>query len=107
MKINGFISTVMLTGLLLITTLGDITHAQDEEDWMPDVHLEQAVRERLEIPDEIPMLPADMTGLYDLVMEHDIVSLKGLEHAINLEFLHIGRSEVSDFVLPPEIRATV
>ena len=66
------------------------------EDWLPDVHLEQAVRERLEIPDEIPMLPADMAELYDLVTEHDIESLRGLEHAINLEFLHIGRSEVSD-----------
>ena len=96
MKINGFISIVMLTGLLLITTLGDITHAQDAADWMPDAHLEQAVREKLEIPDELPMLPADMAGLYDLVTEHDIESLRGLEHAINLRILHIGRSEVSD-----------
>ena len=96
MKINGFISTVMLIGLLLIATLGGITHAENEEDWMPDAHLEQAVRERLEIPDGISMLPADMAALYGLVMEHDIESLRGLEHAINLEFLHIGRSEVSD-----------
>ena len=99
MKINGFISTVMLTGLLLITTLGDITHAQDEEDWMPDENLRQVVRNKLGIPDEIPMLPADMAELYDLAMEHDIESLRGLEHAINLEFLHIGRSEVSDLTL--------
>ena len=65
-------------------------------DWMPDPYLEQAVREKLEIPDEIPMLPADMAALYGLVMEHDIESLRGLEHAINLEVLHIGRSKVSD-----------
>ena len=32
-------------------------------DWMPDANLEQAVREELEIPDGIPMLPEDMTGL--------------------------------------------
>ena len=32
-------------------------------DWMPDVHLEQAVREALEIRDGIPMLPEDITGL--------------------------------------------
>ena len=96
MKIKGFISTVMLTGLLLIATLGGITHAENEEDWMPDAHLERAVREKLEIPDEIPMLPADMAALHGLVMEHDIESLRGLEHAINLEVLHIGRSEVSD-----------
>ena len=96
MRINGFISIVMLTALLLIAALEGITHAQDEEDWMPDAHLEQAIREELEIPDTIPMLPEDMTALYGLVMEHDIESLKGLEHAINLEVLHIGRSEVSD-----------
>ena len=73
MKINGFISTVMLTALLLIATLGNITHAQDAADWMPDAHLERAVREKLGIPDEIPMLPADMAELYDLVTEHDII----------------------------------
>ena len=96
MKINRFIFTIIFTGLLLIVTLGGITNAQDETDWMPDAHLERAVRERLEIPDEIPMLPADMAALTHLVAEHDIESLKGLEHAINLEFLHIGRCEVSD-----------
>ena len=96
MKINGFISTVMLTALLLIATLGNITYAQDAADWMPDAHLEQAVREKLGIPDEIPMLPGDMTGLYDLIMEHDIESLRGLEHAINLRILFIVKSEVSD-----------
>ncbi len=96
MKINGFISTVMLIGLLLIATLGGITHAENEEDWMPDPNLRLAIRERLGIPDEISMLPADMTGLYDLVIEGDIESLRGLEHAINLKFLSIVRSEVSD-----------
>ena len=96
MKINGFISTVMLVILPLIATLGDITHAENEEDWIPDVHLEEAVREKLGIPDEISMLPADMAELYDLVMEHDIESLRGLEHAINLRILFIVKSEVSD-----------
>ena len=96
MKINGFLSTIIFTGLLLIVPLVGITHAQDETAWMPDAHLEQAIREKLEISDEIPMLPEDMAALYGLVMEHDIESLRGLEHAINLEFLHIGRSDVSD-----------
>ena len=96
MKINGFISTVMLTGLLLIATLGGITHAENEEDWMPDPNLRQAIREKFGIPDEIPMLPEDMTGLYDLVTEHDIESLRGLEYAVNLKVLVIDRSQVSD-----------
>ena len=67
------------------------------EDWMPDPNLRQAVREKLEIPDEIPIHPADMAALSHLVIiEHDIESLRGLEYAINLGFLHIGRGEVSD-----------
>ena len=96
MKINGFISTVMLTALLLIATLGGITHAQDETDWMPDPNLQQAVREKLAIPAAVPMLPGDLTELYDLVIEHDIRSLQGLEHAVNLKVLVIDRSEVSN-----------
>ena len=73
MKINGFLSTIILTGLLLVTTLGGITHAQDAEDWMPDPNLRQAVREELDIPDGRPMLPADMLGLTQsgLAIEHD------------------------------------
>ena len=96
MKINRFISTVMLIGLLLSATLGGIAHAENEEAWMPDSHLRQAVREELGIPDAIPITSADMAELYALVKEYDIKSLRGLEHAINLKFLHIGRSEVSD-----------
>ena len=94
MKINLL---MMLTGLLLIATLGGITHAENEEDWMPDAHLAQAIREELKIPDEIPIHPGDMVGLHGLLLiERDIRSLKGLEYAMNLKFLVIDRSEVSD-----------
>ena len=65
-------------------------------DWMPDPNLRQAVREELEFPDGILMHKADMTGLYGLVIEHDVKTLKGLEYAINLEILHLGRCEASD-----------
>ena len=99
MEINGFISTVMLTGLLLITTLGGITHAENEQDWMPDPNLRQGVREELDIPDEIPIHPGDMAELHNLIlieMEHGIRSLKGLEYAVNLKVLAIDTSQVSD-----------
>ena len=97
MKINGFISTVMLTGLLLIAILGGITHAQDEEDWMPDPNLRQAIRKALEIPDGIPTHPGDVAGLHELrLIGLDIRSLKGLEYAVNLKVLVVDRSEVSD-----------
>ena len=82
-----------VVGILVYNTF---TYAEDAEEWMPDPHLRQAVREKLEIPDELPMLSADIASLTHLVAEHNIERLKGLEYAINLEFLHIGRTEVSD-----------
>ena len=102
MKINGFISTVMLTGLLLIATFGGITYAENEEDWMPDPNLRWFVRERLEIPDNIPMTPRDLLRLTDLnirlnIRAKDVITnLQGLEYAVNLEFLNIERSNISD-----------
>ncbi|MCG9130042.1 leucine-rich repeat domain-containing protein [Candidatus Poribacteria bacterium] len=68
-------------------------------DWMPDVHLEQAVREELDIPDEIPIHPGDIAELHNLFLieiEHGIRSLQGLEYAVNLRVLVVDRSEVSD-----------
>ena len=100
MKINGFISTVMLTGLLLITTLGNITYAQDKEDWMPDANLRQAISEKLGIE---TLTIADMQRLDHFVADgkfkadlKEIQSLKGLEYAINLKFLAINFTKVSD-----------
>ena len=98
MKTNGFISIVMLTALLLITTPVGITHAQDEEAWMPDPNLRWFVRERLEIPDNTPMTPQDLLRLTDLEIRATdlIANLQGLEYAVNLEFLNIESSNISD-----------
>lgn len=74
------------------------TYAEDAEDWMPDPHLQRAVREKLQIPDGIPIHPADMKDLRGLTIEDNIHlhRLKGLEHAAYLQGLTISRSEVSD-----------
>ena len=94
MKINGFISIVMLTGLLLIIALGDITHAQDATDWMPDPNLRQVISEKLGIK---TLTIIDMKRLHDLVSIGDeIESLQGLEHAVHLNFLHISGGNISD-----------
>ena len=74
-------------------------YAEDAENWMPDPALREAVREALDIPDEIPMLPEDMARLHQFRLreiDHDIRSLRGLEYAVNLKVLVIDRSEVSD-----------
>lgn len=66
-------------------------------DWMPDPTLRKYLREKLQIFDESPMRPHDLLRLYGLVvLESDIESLQGIEHAKNLTFLHIGNSLISD-----------
>jgi len=72
-----------------------VTPAQEE--WMPDPNLRQVVRKKLGIPDNIPLIPQDMRRLYDLVsINEGIENLQGLEHAVNLNFLHIAPAGVSD-----------
>ena len=63
-------------------------------DWMPDPKLRRAVEKKLGITKvEIQ----DLQRLYDLVsIDESIQNLKGLEHANNLNFLHIAPSHVSD-----------
>ena len=97
MQINGLISTIMLTVLLLIAILGNITHAENEEDWMPASNLRRTVREKLQLPNNAPLTFVDMQRLYDLVsINEGITNLQGLEHATNLTFLHVAPSRVSD-----------
>ncbi|MYA99990.1 leucine-rich repeat domain-containing protein, partial [Candidatus Poribacteria bacterium] len=87
---------LLLASVVGILVYNTSVHAEDTEEWMPDPALREAVREKLQIPDGRPIHPADMAGLHDLIAEHDIQSLKGLEHAVNLRGLSIYRSEVSD-----------
>ena len=64
---------------------------------MPDPNLRRAVKRKLQIPNNIPLTPPDMLRLHDLVsINEGIENLQGLEHAINLSFLHIAPAEVSD-----------
>ena len=88
--------------LSLLSVLGMFVYnaslyAENEADWMPDPALRKAVRERLQLPDTTPLSLPDMLKIRDLVvLESDIANLQGLEHAINLRFLHISRSEIVD-----------
>ena len=90
---------LLLISVMTIFAYNISVRAEDAEEWMPDPALREAVREALDIPDEIPIHPGDMTGLHNLFVieiEHDIRSLKGLEYAVNLKVLVIDRSQVSD-----------
>ena len=97
MKINRFISIIMLAGLLLSATLGGITHAENEQDWIPDPNLRQIVRNALALPDNVLLTKADMKGLTELNAENrQITNLTGLEHAINLTSLSLTDNPISD-----------
>ena len=61
---------VFFASVVSILAYNAFSYAEDAEAWMPDPYLERAVREKLEFPDEIPMLPEDMAELYDLVVCH-------------------------------------
>ena len=90
---------LLLISVMTIFVYNTSVHAEDAEEWMPDPALREAVREALDIPDEIPIHPGDMAGLHNLFLieiEHEVRSLKGLEYAVNLKVLVIDRSEVSD-----------
>ena len=68
-----------------------------QEEWMPDPNLRQAVREKLNLPRNTPLTVLHLERLHDLViLESDIASLHGLEHAVNLNFLHLSNSRIAD-----------
>ncbi|MCG9132330.1 leucine-rich repeat domain-containing protein [Candidatus Poribacteria bacterium] len=71
--------------------------ASAQEEWMPDPNLRQAVSEKLNLPQNIPLTVLHLERLRDLViLESNIADLQGLEHAVNLHFLHLSNSRVSD-----------
>ena len=84
--------SILLCVLCLLSS-----YTSSEEDWMPDTTLRQAVREKLNLPQHTPLTVAHLKDLYDLVVsESDIANLQGLEHAVNLRFLHLSRSQIVD-----------
>ena len=69
----------------------------DEKIWMPDANLRSEIRSKLNLQDDVPLIPENLVDILDLViLESDVENLKGLEHAINLHFLNISRSKIVD-----------
>lgn len=65
------------------------------QEWMPDKNLREIIVVELGIE---TLDITDMTNLYELISveRSEITNLEGLQHAVNLEFLHIGRAMISD-----------
>ena len=63
----------------------------------PDPNLEKAIREALELSDEIPLTQPEMLRLTELAApEKQIGDLTGLEHATNLKWIHVYRNNISN-----------
>ena len=64
---------------------------------IPDSNLKQAIREALELSDEIPLTQVDMLRLGGLNAKgRQITDLTGLEHATNLTWLDLGSNDIQD-----------
>ena len=90
-----------LTAMLSIAV--SITPYVDAEAWMPDANLRAAVRTALGLAPDDVLTQQAMEGLIILnARSHSttastrVVNLTGLEHAIQLSILNLGRTGVSD-----------
>ena len=64
---------------------------------VPDLNLKHAVREALSLPSEVPLTQLLMNQLTGLeAVDSQITDLTGLEHALNLTWLHLGVNEIHD-----------
>ncbi len=69
-----------------------------ETHWMPDPALRQAVREKLDIPADVPLTPTYLQQhLTSLDVRYEgIVDLTGLEHATDLQALILIENKIHD-----------
>ena len=64
---------------------------------IPDPNLKHAVRERLELPDEVPITQLQMLRLEKLIAKAaQIENITGLEYAINLKLLVLDANNIQD-----------
>ena len=64
---------------------------------IPDPNLERVIREKLALPDRIPLTQADMLQLGNLdASNRQIKDLTGLEYAIHLTVLYLSQNEISN-----------
>ena len=85
--------------ILIFLAIGCLLYAGAEEPhWMPDANLRIAIREKLELPDEVPLTKENIKSLIHLEAQHrGIRSIQGLEFAQNLEVgLNLGINLIED-----------
>ena len=71
-------------------------NVENVEEWMPDENLRRVIKSELKLGD-IPLKIEHLQQLERLLSIDDgIESIAGLEHAVNLRFLHLAPSTISD-----------
>ena len=71
-------------------------NVENVEEWMPDENLRRVIKSELKLGD-IPLKIEHLQQLERLLSIDDgIESIAGLEHAVNLKFLHLAPNEISD-----------
>ena len=86
--------------IIVLFIIINIAYAE-EEHWMPDPILRKVVRAELNIPEGTPLMKVDMQRLPRVVPERvkitgEISDLTGLEYAVNLYSLLLGKHHVQD-----------
>ena len=85
-----------LHGSETVSTTGLPKQPENIEAWMPDENLRRAIKSELKLGD-IPLEIAHLQQLERLLSIGDgIESIVGLEHAVNLKFLHLAPNKISD-----------
>ena len=85
-----------LQGPETVSTTGPPVRPENVDAWMPDENLRRAIKSELKLGD-IPLEIAHLQQLERLIsIEDGIESIVGLEHAVNLKFLHLAPNKISD-----------
>lgn len=88
---------LLLVSIMSMLVYNGFIHADDSEEWMPDANLRQAVRDQLELPANIPLMPLEMKRLTGLAAHNrQITDLTGLEHAMQLTWANLGGNAIND-----------
>ena len=90
----------VLRALIYLSLVFVVVQSYGQLPYIPDSNLKQAIRETLNLPDEIPLTQQEMSRLTNLdAEERGITDLTGLEYAVNIKFLRLHRNPIVDISL--------
>ena len=86
--------------IFVLLNVSSLAPAEDIEEWMPDANLRAAVREALELPDDVPLTKEHLKELTVVVAwDSGINDLTGLEQATDLKVFIACGNQITDLSL--------